>query len=71
MRGPDGVFRMYVSHITGIPDRREGHDRRIVHYTSSDPWHWLPPVIDSRVHPLPDGSGRHMRYKDEAHGSHT
>ncbi|WP_406120724.1 family 43 glycosylhydrolase [Streptomyces canus] len=80
VRAPDGVFHMYVSYIRGVPDRWEGHDRRILHYTSGDLWHWVlagpvplssRQVIDACVHPLPDGSGWRMWYKDEAHGSHT
>ncbi|MER7930629.1 hypothetical protein ABTY96_47265 [Streptomyces sp. NPDC096057] len=71
---------MYVSYIRGGPDRWEGHERQILHYTSLDLWRWsyhgpVPlssrHVIDAGVHPLPDGSGWRMWYKDEAHGSHT
>lgn len=80
VRAPDGVFHMYVSYIRGVPDRWEGHERQILHYTSVDLWHWthVGPVtlssryvIDACLHPLTDGSGWRMWYKDEGHGSHT
>ncbi|WP_035854324.1 glycoside hydrolase family protein [Kitasatospora azatica] len=80
VRAPDGRFHMYVSYIQGVPDRWEGYERQILHYTSTDLWHWSHQgavalsssyVIDACVHPLPDGSGWRMWYKDEGHEAHT
>ncbi len=72
-------YHMYVSYITGVPDRWAGHARLILHYTSPDLLAWtyvstLPlssdRVIDACVFPLPAGGFR-LWYKDEANGSHT
>lgn len=80
LRAPGGAFHMYVSYIQGVPDRWEGHERQILHYTSGDLWQWTPVgtvplssryVIDACVHPLPGGTGWRMWYKDEGHGSAT
>ena len=35
-------YRMYLTVIDGIPDRWEGHARRIVEYLSDDLEHWRP-----------------------------
>lgn len=75
----EGRYHMFVSYITGVPDRWEGHDRRIMHYTSDDLIGWTyrgvvplgsDKVIDAAIHPLPSG-GYRMWFKDEAHDSHT
>ncbi|MEV6512358.1 glycosyl hydrolase [Streptomyces sp. NPDC051642] len=75
----EGAYHMFVSYIQGVPDRWEGHDRQIIHYTSGDLVTWTfrdvcdlgsPRVIDAAIHPLP-GGGYRMWFKDEAHGSHT
>ncbi|GII98316.1 hypothetical protein CLV28_0642 [Sediminihabitans luteus] len=74
-----GEYHMYLTTIEGVPDRWEGHTRRIEHLTSPDLTTWtnhgpLPlssdRVIDACVHPLPDGGWR-LWYKDEADGSTT
>ncbi|MCS5716262.1 hypothetical protein NVV95_17070 [Herbiconiux sp. CPCC 205716] len=76
----DGTqYRMYLSVIEGIPDRWEGHARRIVEYRSPDLERWtrirpLPlssdRVIDACVARCPDGLWR-LWYKDEARDSTT
>ncbi|MBW4080339.1 glycosyl hydrolase [Paenibacillus sp. S150] len=75
----DGLYHMYVTYIQGVPDRWEGNDRRILHYTSPDLLAWAYQsklalssnrVIDACVYRLPSGSFR-MWYKDEAAGSLT
>ena len=75
----EGSYHMFVSYITGVPDRWEGHDRRILHYTSEDLIGWTfdgvvplgsDKVIDAAICPLPSG-GYRMWFKDEAHDSHT
>lgn len=72
-------YHMYVSVIRGVPDRWEGHERAIRHYTSDDLAHWTYRstldlssryVIDACVAPLPDGGWR-LWYKDEADDSAT
>lgn len=74
-----GVYHMYVSVISGIPDRWEGHDRNILHYQSTDLLDWdfvsqldlgSDRVIDSCVYSLPGGGWR-MWFKDEAANSYT
>jgi hypothetical protein len=74
-----GEYHMYVSYIRGVPTQWAGHDRHILHYTSSDLLRWSfqsrlelssDRVIDACVHELPAGGFR-MWYKDEANGSHT
>ena len=76
----EGTFHMYVTHIRGIPNRWEGHPRRIVHHTSTDllTWHEAgvlvlssDRVIDACVHRLPGGRGWRLWYKDEADDSAT
>jgi hypothetical protein len=73
----EGTYHMYVSYITGVPTAWVG-DRHILHYTSSDLWHWRfrsvlelssDRVIDAGIWPLPDGRTFRMWYKDEAAGS--
>lgn len=73
------TYHMYVSYIRGVPDRWEGHDRHILHYTSPDLLDWSyvstlalssDRVIDACVHALP-GGGFRLWYKDETNGSHT
>jgi hypothetical protein len=73
----EGEYHMYLSYITGTPDRWPGHPRHIVHFTSPDleTWtrHGVVPlssdyVIDAAVALCPDGLYR-MWFKDEAHGS--
>jgi hypothetical protein len=75
----EGRYHMFVTHIRGVPDRWEGHDRTILHYVSDDLVGWeprgacevgSPRAIDAAVHPLPAG-GYRMWFKDEEHGSHT
>ncbi|MBR7831736.1 hypothetical protein KDL01_00605 [Actinospica durhamensis] len=75
----EGCYHMFVSYIRGVPDRWEGHPRRILHYTSDDllDWRLHAPValgsekaIDAAVHRLP-GGGYRMWFKDEDHDSHT
>ena len=72
-----GLYHMFVSYITGVPEAWVG-DRRILHYTSEDLWTWkfegalpLPSrkVIDACVYPAPEGW--RLWYKDEDHESHT
>ncbi|HEY6799508.1 MAG TPA: hypothetical protein VI121_02615, partial [Agromyces sp.] len=72
-------YRMYLTVIDGIPDRWEGHPRRIVEYASDDLEHWrvvgdIPlssdRVIDACVAHCPDGLWR-LWYKDEADDSTT
>jgi len=57
-----GRFHMFVSYITGVPDRWEGHDRHVLHHVSDDLVTWeyrgVVPlssdrVIDACVAPLP------------------
>lgn len=73
----EGVYHMYVSYITGVPEAWVG-DRSILHYTSTNLWDWqcegkvdLPSsrVIDACVYPT--ASGWRMWYKDECDSSHT
>lgn len=76
----DGTqYRMYLSVVEGVPDRWDGHARRIVEYRSPDLERWtrirsLPlssdRVIDACVAHCPDGLWR-LWYKDEAHDSTT
>lgn len=76
----DGTaYRLYLSLVDGVPDRWEGHPRRIVEYRSPDLERWtrirdLPlssdRVIDACVAHCPDGLWR-LWYKDEAHDSTT
>ncbi|GAA2044359.1 family 43 glycosylhydrolase [Agromyces tropicus] len=72
-------YRMYLTVIDGIPDRWEGHPRRIVEYVSEDLERWRAVgdlrlssdrVIDACVARCPDGRWR-MWFKDEADGSTT
>lgn len=72
-------YRMYLTVITGIPDRWDGHARHIVEYRSDDLWNWerlrvIPlgsdRVIDACVARCPDGRWR-LWYKDEAAESTT
>jgi hypothetical protein len=74
----EGRYHMFVSYIRGVPDRGEGHGRRILHYTSANLLDWgcaealdlrSAQVIDAAVHPVP--GGYRMWFKDEEHGSHT
>ncbi|WP_210478979.1 hypothetical protein [Naasia sp. SYSU D00948] len=77
---PDGDgYRMYVTLIDGVPDRWEGHPRRIAEYRSDDLDDWrfvrdLPlssdRVIDAAFERCADGVWR-LWYKDEADGSTT
>jgi hypothetical protein len=69
---------MYVSYLSGVRADWVG-DARILHYTSADLVRWefgsvlelgSDHVIDAAVHPLPDGSGRRMWFKDERDDSH-
>jgi len=76
----DGArYRMYVTIIDGVPDRWEGHPRRIAEYLSDDLNDWrferdIPlssdRVIDAAVERCADGLWR-LWYKDEADGSST
>lgn len=75
----EGRYHVFVSYITGIPDRWEGHDRRILHHVSDDLVDWtysgIVPlgsdrVIDAAVHALPSGRYR-MWFKDEPNDAHT
>ncbi|WP_307043015.1 hypothetical protein [Agromyces ramosus] len=76
----DGTrYRMYLTVIDGVPDRWEGHPRRIAEYASDDLEHWrlvgeIPlssdRVIDACVARCPDGLWR-LWYKDEADDSTT
>ncbi len=72
-------YRMYLTVIDGVPDRWEGHPRRIVEYVSDDLERWrfvgeVPlssdRVIDACVARCPDGRWR-LWYKDEADDSTT
>ncbi len=74
-----GEYHMYLSYITGTPDRWPGFPRHIVHFTSPDLEAWTRVgvvslasdyVIDAAVALCPDGLYR-LWYKDEAHGSGT
>jgi len=74
----EGLYHMFVSYITGVPDSWN-FGRKILHYTSENLWDWAfvsalnldsERVIDACVHPLP-GSGWRMWYKDECDDSHT
>ncbi len=74
-----GTYRMYVTLIDGVPDRWEGHPRRIAEYLSDDLSEWrfardIPlssdRVIDAAVERCGDGLWR-LWYKDEADGSTT
>lgn len=75
----EGMYHMFVSYITGVPDRWDGHPRRILHYTGLNllDWRLIGPlalgsdrVIDAAVYRLENGDYR-MWFKDEAHDSHT
>ncbi|WP_154792005.1 glycosyl hydrolase [Occultella kanbiaonis] len=75
----EGRFHMFLSYITGVPDRWAGHARRILHHVSDDLEHWeyrgeVPlssdRVIDACTYPLP-GGGHRIWFKDEAAGSAT
>ncbi|WP_353808991.1 family 43 glycosylhydrolase [Agromyces sp. SYSU T00194] len=72
-------YRMYLTVIAGVPDRWEGHPRRIREYRSDDLRHWTAVgdlalssdrVIDAAVARCPDGRWR-LWYKDEADDSTT
>ena len=72
-------YRMYLTVIDGVPDRWEGHPRRIVEYASDDLEDWTfvqelalssDRVIDACVARCPDGRWR-LWYKDEADASTT
>lgn len=72
-------YRMYLSHIRGVPDRWEGHARRIREVVSDDLREWRvvgdlalssDRVIDACVARCPDGRWR-LWYKDEADASTT
>ncbi|MFE5672216.1 hypothetical protein ACFQ58_11490 [Agromyces sp. NPDC056523] len=72
-------YRMYLTVIDGIPDRWEGHARRIVEYVSDDLERWRvvgdirlssDRVIDACVARCLDGIWR-LWFKDEADGSTT
>ena len=76
---PRAAFHMFLSYISGVPSRWEGHGRHILHHVSDDLRHWsyrgMVPltssrVIDAAVHPRP-GGGYRMWFKDEAHRSWT
>jgi len=75
----EGEYHMYLSYITGTPDRWPGYERHIVHYVSDDLQQWkrIGPlhlnsnyVIDAAVAKCPDGLYR-LWYKDEGNGSST
>lgn len=75
----EGEYHMYLSYITGTPDRWPGFPRHIVHFTSPDLETWtrvgVVPlasdyVIDAAVARCPDGLYR-LWYKDEGSGSCT
>jgi hypothetical protein len=75
----EGEYHMYLSYITGTPDRWPGFPRRIVHFVSPDLATWtrigtIPLasdyVIDAAVARCPDGLYR-LWYKDEGNGSCT
>lgn len=72
-------YRMYLTHIRGVPDRWDGHPRRIREYVSDDLRDWRAVgdlalssdrVIDAAVARCPDGRWR-LWYKDEADASTT
>jgi hypothetical protein len=72
-------YRMYLSHIRGVPDRWEGHARRIREAVSDDLRSWRvvgdlalssDRVIDACVARGPDGRWR-LWYKEEADASTT
>ena len=73
----EGVYHMFVSYITGVPDNWN-YGRRILHYTSVNLWDWAyvgdvklgsERVIDACVHAIP--GGWRMWYKDECDNSYT
>ena len=73
------LYRMYVTRIQGVPDRWEGHPRRIREYVSTDLRRWdfrrelelsSDRVIDACVAHMDDGQWR-MWWKDEADNSRT
>jgi hypothetical protein len=75
----EGCFHLYVSYVTGVPERWEGHPRSLHHYTSDDILHWrhhgpvvpsLTQIIDACVHPLPYG-GYRLWFKNEADEAST
>lgn len=75
----DGLYHMFLSYISGVPDGFTSVDRTIVHFTSPDLERWtrIGPlqlsrrnVIDACVFPNPQGGWR-LWYKDEAQGSST
>jgi len=75
----EGSYQMFVSYIRGVPDRWEGHERKILHLTSANLMDWRlagpvdlasDKVIDAAVYRLPGGDYR-MWFKDEARDSHT
>ena len=75
----EGAYHMYLSYITGTPDRWPGHPRHIVHFVSDDllAWRRIGPlalssdyVIDAAVAKCPDGLYR-LWYKDEGNDSST
>ncbi|SHG54207.1 DNA-binding transcriptional regulator, FadR family [Kaistia soli DSM 19436] len=75
----EGEYHMYLSYISGTPDRWPGHKRQIVHFVSDDlmSWRRIGPialssdyVIDAAVARCPDGLYR-LWYKDEGNGSGT
>lgn len=74
----EGLYHMFVSYITGVPDSWN-FGRKLLHYTSENLWDWAfigalhldsERIIDACVHPLPGGGWR-MWYKDECDDSHT
>ncbi len=73
----EGMYHMFVSYITGVPDNWN-YGRRILHYTSANLWDWAfagdvnlgsERVIDACVHAIP--GGWRMWYKDECDNSFT
>lgn len=73
----NGLYHMFVSYITGVPDNWNW-GRKILHYTSENLWDWKfeaqlhlesSRIIDACVHPTPEGW--RMWYKDEDDHSHT
>lgn len=75
----EGRYHMFVSYITGVPDRWEGHPRTILHLVSDDLVAWehrgaVPlgtrRAIDACVSPLPEG-GYRLWFKNESAGSQT
>lgn len=72
----NGGVHMFVSYVRGIPFDWNC-DRKILHYTSKDLWHWnyeetlkltSDRVIDACVYKMPDGRWK-MWYKDENNDS--